>query len=57
MTRRKNDDEYIDCTTTVRIDRATREHLRETVIGLDTSQSAFIRKALKDAIAAAKETI
>jgi Arc/MetJ-type ribon-helix-helix transcriptional regulator len=53
MVKRKTDSEYIDVTTTVRLDKETDKRLKSTVKDLDVSQSTFVRQAIRDAIAAA----
>lgn len=50
MVKRKNDEEYINVLTTVRLDPETDKRLKETIKKMDISQSVFIRKAIKDAI-------
>jgi len=50
MTRRKNRDEYIDQLTSVRLDGATDKRLKTTIKILDISQSAFVRRAIQNAI-------
>ena len=50
MVRCKNDEEYINVLTTIRLDSETDKRLKETIKKLDISQSVFIRKAIKDAI-------
>lgn len=52
MVKMKTEDEYVDVLTTVRLERETDRKLKMTVRKLDLSQSVFIRKAIKDAIAA-----
>ena len=53
MARRKNEDEYIDKLTSVRLDGETDRQLKATIEVLDISQSAFVRRAIQNAIAAA----
>jgi len=54
MVKQKLDDEYVNILTTVRLNEGVHTQMKTCVQKLGVSQSAFIRKAIRDAIAAAE---
>ena len=53
--KRKNKDEYINRLTSVRLDEETERRLKATIESLNISQSAFVRRAIQNALADAED--